>query len=53
MLVVAIVIYLIGAFLRDWDLIWPINALGGAGGCLTQIIAFGWWVLLLAGLGVF
>lgn len=53
MLTLAIILYVIGAFLRDWDFIWPISALGGAGGCLVQIMGLGWFLLLLAGLGVF
>ena len=53
MLILAIIIYVVCAFLRDWDFIWPISALGGEGGCLTQIMVVGWVLLLLAGLGVF
>ena len=53
MLVLAIIIYVVCAFLRDWDFIWPISALGGEGGCLAQILVVGWVLLLLAGLGVF
>lgn len=34
MLILAIIIYVVCAFLRDWDFIWPISALGGEGGCL-------------------
>jgi len=51
MLVLAIVLYVIGTILRHWW--WPIEALGGEGGCLNQILAVAWFVLLLAGLGVF
>ena len=40
MLTLAIILYVVGAFLRDWDFIWPISALGGAGGCLVQIMGF-------------
>lgn len=50
MLILATVSYIILAFLRDWDFIWPINALGGEGGCFTQILALAWFVLLFAGL---
>lgn len=51
MLIAAIIIYIIGAVLRNW--IWPIEAFGGAGGCLNQILALLWFLLLLGGLGVF
>lgn len=53
MLVLAIIVYVVCAFLRDWDFIWPISALGGEGGCLAQILVVGWVLLLLAGFGVF
>lgn len=53
MLILAIIIYVVCVFLRDWDFIWPISALGGEGGCLTQLLVVGWVLLLLAGLGVF
>ena len=53
MLILAIIIYVVGAFLRNFDFIWPISALGGEGGCLVQILAVGWGLLLLAGLDVF
>jgi hypothetical protein len=51
MLILAIILYVVGAFLRNW--IWPIEAFSGEGGCLNQILALAWFALLLAGLGVF
>jgi len=51
MLIAAIIVYIIGGFIKSF--LWPIEAISGEGGCLNQILALLWFLLLLGGLGVF